>query len=280
MNRLAASLCALATLSAAPSLAQTREEIEQYKKMTIFFIGGSAVINAEPYVGVNEEEPNILPVPFYVYNKNNLTLAGPNISYRFWRPLDVQLSLEGRYRFQNYDEEDSPFLQGMNARNGTFEVGVKAAERFGRLRLEAEAMTDVAGQHDGYELTARATLEIGNGRMISFRPLGGVSYQSENLVNYYYGVTFSEAATGLPDGDGGFADRPAYFGEAALVPFAGAQGRIRLSRRLQLQGQVKRSFLPEEITDSPIVGSVNRTSAFIGLSYALSGPGVKPGQWL
>lgn len=274
---LAASL--LATASAA--LAQTPEEIEAYKKMTIFQLGIALAVNDEPYVGFNDGEPNILAVPFYVYNKNNLTLAGPNISYRFWRPLDVQISAEAKYRFQNYEEDDSPFLEGMGDRNGTFEVGLKAQKRFDRLRLQAEGFVDAANQHDGYELTARATYEIANGRMLSLRPTVGVSYQSENLIQYYYGVTFDEARTNVAVGDGTFMDRPEYFADGgAITPFAGAQIRLRLSRRLSFQGQVKTAFLPSEIKDSPIVGSDNRTSAFLGLSYALSGPGVKKGQWL
>ncbi|GGY39811.1 MipA/OmpV family protein [Parvularcula lutaonensis] len=261
--------------------AQTPEEIEQYKKMTIFQLGAAVAVNNEPYRNFNGGDPNKLVVPFYVYNKNNLTLAGPNISYRFWRPLDVQISAEGKYRFQNYEEDDSPFLEGMGDRNGTFEVGLKAQKRYNRLRLQAEGFVDAAGQHDGYELTARATLEVGNGRMISFRPLVGVSYQSENLIQYYYGITNAEARVNQAVGDGTFMDRPAYFADGgAVTPFAGAQVRVRLSRRLAFQGQVKSAFLPDGITDSAIVEKDNRTSAFFGLSYALSGPGVKPGQWL
>ncbi|MCQ8185752.1 MipA/OmpV family protein [Parvularcula maris] len=268
----------MAASSFALASAQTPEEIEQYKKMTIFQVGLATAINNEPYRGL-DDSPTILPVPFYVYNKNNLTLAGPNVSYRFWRPLDVQLSAEGRYRFQNYDEDDSPFLEGLGNRNGTFEVGIKGQKRINRLRLQAQAMTDVAGQHDGHELQAQATFEVGNGRMISFRPTGGVNYLSQNVVHYYYGVNPGEARLNLPTGEGDFMDRTAFRGESAFVPFTGAEVRIRLSRRFALSGQVKASFLPEEITDSPIVGSSTRTSAFIGLSYGLSGPGIKKGQW-
>jgi outer membrane protein len=268
----AAAACTLTSASA-----QTPEEIERYKKMTIFQVGVATAINNEPYRGT---DANILAIPFYVYNKNNLTLAGPNVSYRFWRPLDVQLSAEGRYRFQNYDEDDSPFLEGMGNRNGTFEVGIKAQKRIDRLRLQAQALTDVAGQHDGHELQLQATFEVGNGRMISFRPTAGVNYLSQNLTHYYYGVNPGEARMALDTGGGELMDRIAFRGDSAFVPFSGAEVRIRLSRRLALSGQVKASFLPEEVTDSPIVGNSTRTSAFIGLSYGLSGPGIKKGQWL
>ncbi|NNU16396.1 MipA/OmpV family protein [Parvularcula sp. ZS-1/3] len=272
----AAAYCLLT----AGASAQTPEEIERYKKMTIFQIGLAVAVNDEPYVNFNDGTPNILAVPFYVYNKNNLTLAGPNISYRFWKPGGVQLSAEAKYRFQNYDEDDSPFLEGMGDRNGTFEVGMKAQKRVDRLRLQANGFVDVAGQHDGYELQALATLEVGNGRMISFRPLMGIAYQSENVLQYYYGVTAEEARTGLAVGDGTFMDRPEYSAGPGFTPFAGAEFRIRLSRRLALSGQLKNNFLGDEIVDSPIVESGNRASAFVGLSYGLSGPGIIKGKWL
>jgi outer membrane protein len=258
--------------------AQTPEEIEQYKKMTIFQVGIATAINNEPYRGTGSLD-NVLPVPFYVYNKNNLTLAGPNISYRFWRPLDVQLSGEGRYRFQNYDEDDSPFLEGLGDRNGTFEVGIKAQKRIDRLRLQSRFLIDVAGQHDGYEWQNQATFEIGNGRMISFRPTVGVTYQSQNLNHFYYGVNPGEVRLGLDTGEDSFMDRTAFRGTGTFVPQAGAEVRIRLSRRFSLSGQTKASFLPDDIADSPIVADSARTSAFIALSYGLSGPGIVKGQW-
>jgi outer membrane protein len=277
MKRTATALIALG-LAGGQAQAQTPEEIELYKKMTIFSVGAAVAINDEPYEDFNGGSPNILAVPFYVYNKNNLTLAGPNISYRFWKPAGIQLSAEGKYRFQNYDASDSDYLAGMDGRNGTFELGLRAGKRIGRLRLRVDGMFDVAGQHDGHELQAFANVELGNGRMISFRPMGGVSYLSENFTNYYYGVRAEEARAELLTEDGLVA-RPFYQPDGTLVPFAGAEARIRISRRIQLNGQVKTAFLPEEITDSAIVGANNRTSAFIGLSYSLSGPGVKKGQW-
>lgn len=266
--------------ASASALAQTPEEMEAYRKMTIFQLGVAVAVNDEPYVGFNDGDPNILAVPFYVYNKDNLTLAGPNVSYRFWRPLGVQLSAEAKYRFQNYEEDDSPFLDGLGDRNGTFEVGVKAQKRFDRLRVYAEGFVDTLGNHDGYELSTGASFEMANGRMLSFRPSVGVSYQSQNVIHYYYGVNPGEARTNLAVGDGTFRDRNAFVvDDGAVTPFAGAQLRLRLSRRLSFQGQVKTAFLPDEIADSPIVDSSHRTSAFFGVSYALSGPGVIRGQW-
>ncbi|MEM9840558.1 MAG: MipA/OmpV family protein [Pseudomonadota bacterium] len=271
-----ALLSALASLCVAVSAgasAQTPEEIERYKQMTILSVGLAGVFNAEPYVGLDNR---VLPIPFFAYNKNNLTVGGPNVSYRFWRPLGVQLSAETRFRFQAYDADDSPFLEGMEGRNGTLELGMRAQKRWDRLRVRGGAFVDVAGQHDGYQINLQANYEVANGRIASLRPTLGVSYQSQNIINYYYGVRTGEARTGVSRGNGTVSDRPTYFGEEAFIPYAGLEGRFRLSRRLQLAGQARADFLPTEVTDSPIIGPSTRYSAFFGVNYLLSGPGVTP----
>lgn len=305
MFKFGSRLLAVGASLLAMAQAQTEEEIERYKKMTILSVGVAAPIQVEPYQDFRGGGVRSFAVPFYVYNKNNLTLAGPNVSYRFWKPLGVQLSAEGRYRFQNFEANDSPVLEGMDDRNGTFEVGLRAGRRFDRLRIRAEGMADVFGQHRGYEMQAFANFEVGNGRMISFRPEAGVLYQNRDVVNYYYGVKDREAlfldASGDPlvlgpgaDGgpltvddfertgirEDGSLIRPAYQSDGAVVPFVGATARIRLSRRIQFNAQVRSRFLPDEITNSPIVDQNHRTTAFIGLSYGLSGPGIKKGEWL
>ncbi|MEM9810392.1 MAG: MipA/OmpV family protein [Pseudomonadota bacterium] len=244
--------------------AQTQEEIERFSKMTTFAVGGAVAIIDEPY---RELDPNVrvLPIPFYIFNKGNLTLAGPNVSYRFWKPTKTTtVSFEGRYRFQGYDADDSPFLQGMDDRNGTLELGARAVHRIGRLRLQFEGMTDVAGQHDGFAAEARATFEVSNFRAYSLRPLGGIRIRSSNFVDYYFGVENDEVRL----------DRGFFEGDTAYIPFVGANFRGRISRRIQMNGSVTMDFLPSEITDSPIVGDDYRVGAFIGLSYMFAGPGV------
>ncbi|NRA31083.1 MAG: MipA/OmpV family protein [Parvularculaceae bacterium] len=280
MKNLGLSLLVAAFASLSVSAAQTPEEIERYKKMTILSVGAAMVLNDEPYAGFNDGEMRRLVVPFFAYNKNNLTVAGPNISYRFWRPGGVQLSAETRYRFQNYDSDDSPYLEGMDNRDGTLELGLQGQKRWNRLRVQGRGFVDVAGQHDGYELQARATFEVSDGRALSFRPAVGVSYQSQNVTNHYFGVRANEARNDIDVGGGELFDRAAYFPDSAWVPTVGAEFRLRMSRRIQLGGQVRTDFFPDEIADSPIVDSDTRFSAFMGLSYLLSGPGVEKGRWL
>ncbi|MEM7739497.1 MAG: MipA/OmpV family protein [Pseudomonadota bacterium] len=264
MRSICLSMAALAAALVGTAAAQTQEEIERYKDMTIFAVGGSLAVNVEPYRGL-EDEIQIIPVPFFIFNKGDLTVAGPNISYRFAKPTPTTtVSFESRYRFQGYDASDSDFLTGMDDRDGTFELGGRLVHRIGRLRIQLQGMTDVSGTHDGFEAEARATFEVSNGRMISLRPLGGIRFQSSNFVDYYYGVENDEATLA----------RPFFEGEKTAVPFVGANMRMRLTRRVQLNGSFTMNLLPDDITESPIVDKDSRIGAFMGISYMFSGPGV------
>jgi outer membrane protein len=236
---------------------------EAMRKQTTLAVGLAAVVNNEPYVGI---DPTVLPVPFFLFNRNKLTVAGPNVTYRFARLGETQLSLEGRYRFQNLDPDDSDALEGMAERDGTYEVGARALRRFGKWRLEGMGYGDVAGQHDGFELTGRVGYELGDGMRYSFRPQAGVRYQSQNLLNHYYGVRADEART-----ERSFT----FIDDGAAVPFVGAQGYMRVGRRWQVQGRANLDALPDTITDSPIVDQDTRFSLFVGANYLLKGPGVR-----
>ena len=267
MRLLTVSPAVVAAALFGPAAAQTQEEIERYKDMTIFAVGGSLAVNVEPYRGL-DDEVQIIPVPFFIFNKGNVTVAGPNISYRFAKPTKTTtVSFETRYRFQGYDASDSDFLTGMDDRDGTFEVGGRLVHRIGRLRIQLQAMSDVSGTHDGYEAEARATLEVSNGRMISLRPLGGMRFQSSNFVDYYFGVEADEVTP----------ERRFYDGDRTIVPFVGANMRMRMTRRIQLNVSFTMNLLPDDITNSPIVDQDRRIGAFVGLSYMFAGPGVGKG---
>ncbi|MEE4210870.1 MAG: MipA/OmpV family protein [Parvularcula sp.] len=265
--RLSALFCSAAACLTSEAFAQAGDspgiDREAMRRQTTMAVGVAAVVNDEPYAGI---DATVLPVPFFLYNKGDITIAGPNLTWRFAKLSGTQLSAEGRYRFQNLDPDDSDALDGMDDRDGTYELGLRAMHRIGKLRLEAMGFADVANQHDGYELTGRLGYELGDGLRYSLRPQGGVRLQSQNLINHYYGVRADEA----------LASRPfTFLDEDAVVPFVGAQGYMRVSRRIQLQGRANLDFLPDTITNSPIVEDDHRFSLFVGFNYLLKGPGLR-----
>ena len=91
----------------------------------------------------------------------------------------------------------------------------------------------------------------------TFIPTLAVKWQSEDLVDYYYGVRDVEALPG----------RPAYHPGAAVVPEL-ALLATRAFGQWTLFGRVGHSWLPDEIADSPIVDADSRTTVMLGLGWS------------
>lgn len=244
-------------------------------KPTILQVGGAVAINAEPYRGFDSGDTNIFPVPFILYRKGDLTVAGPQVSYALWTPYRTQISGAARYRFQNYDDADSPFLAGMGSRTGTVEIGVQARRAFGKFALSADGFLDIAGNHDGHELTANLAYNWQPTRKLTVSPSVGFAYQSENLIQYYFGVSPDDARLAQPVGNGTFRDRNAYvLDQGTINPQVGLQVRWQFKPRWTLFTTAQTAFLSDDITDSPIVEADVRSSALFGVSYTLKAPGL------
>jgi outer membrane protein len=86
----------------------------------------------------------------------------------------------------------------------------------------------------------------------------GVTWESADFVDYYYGVRPGEAT----------AERPAFDGDAATNRFVGLASRYRLTKRLGLFALVRHTWLDDTITASPIVDTDNDYSGVLAVTYA------------
>jgi outer membrane protein len=160
-------------------------------------------------------------------------------------------------RTDGYRAEDSDFLAGMDDRRFSFDGGVAGTwrnENFGQLELSLA--TDVMGRHHGQEVEFSYTALFKAGGW-TFVPALAAKWQSEELVDYYWGVRADEA---LPV-------RPEYHAGAAVVP----ELSLLATRRFgawTLYARVAHSWLPGEIADSPIVERDARTGIALGIGWS------------
>jgi outer membrane protein len=91
----------------------------------------------------------------------------------------------------------------------------------------------------------------------TLRPEVGVSWQSSDFNDYYFGVDDDEVRAG----------RAAYEADASVTPFAGVQLEYAVSKQTHLIGGVGYGRLGDEISDSPIVDERSVGGAYMGLSY-------------
>lgn len=211
-------------------------------------IGVAAAMRDSPYVG---EGTRLRPLPL-------LTFEGERV---FWSGLSggvhaikgdhfgVDLILAGR--FDGFDIEDLGRTElarnGLDAslledRDDGLDAGI-AFNWFGRAgQLKLRALADITDASGGHEVAIDYgyALHWGDTTVV---PGVGVRWMSSDLVRYYYGVLDEEIARGVTPYDPG----------SALVPQVSVGFSRPLGRKWKLLGAVDYQFLPNEITDSPLI---------------------------
>ncbi len=136
------------------------------------------------------------------------------------------------------------------------ELGIEllADGRWGQLQLTA--YHDVSGTHEGYELE----IDYGYGwrkQRFYVEPSFGLSFKSEELNDYYWGVHADEMNDALPG----------YTAGSGINSFARLQFSYQISRNWMFSfvGEVER--LNDEAAGSPIVEEQNVFGYFAGFGY-------------
>jgi len=213
-------------------------------------LGVAALWESELY---RDLDASVTAYPFATWRAGRFFLRGPGLGVELWTDDAWKFDVFAQWRFDGYDAEDSDFLAGMDDRRETLDAGL-AVERklgdFGRLNLSAS--TDTLGRHDGQELELQWSYPL---RFVEGQVRA--RWQSDALVDYYYGVTPQEA---LPD-------RPAYEPGSGLTWSLGLVSAIPLGKRWLVFVGANVDLLPDSIQDSPIVDSSTSTRVFAALAW-------------
>jgi outer membrane protein len=136
------------------------------------------------------------------------------------------------------------------------ELGLEllADGRWGMLQIAA--FHDVSGTHEGYEVEFDYGYGWRNQRFY-VEPSFGLSFKSEDLNNYYWGVPADNIGTVLPG----------YTAGSGVNAFARLQFSYQITRNWSFSfvGEVER--MNDEAADSPIVEEQNVFGYFAGLAY-------------
>jgi outer membrane protein len=273
-------LVGLAALVPVSAAAQTsplgtfdREVTKFLPKDARLVVGGGLGMISQPYVGT--DTVRFVPEPLLVFQTEKFSFVGRTLAYEFLEKENMSVSAIAEWRFFGHDGgEDSPFLEGMEERKGTAELGLRAEYEMGPTHFSATFRADALSRHDGYELELRASNELSSWRPLSVRPNIGLRFQTQGLTNYYFGVRENEALTGTLDISGaadtsdpaGLA-RPAYRPDGAFTPFVGLTARQSVSPKFAAVGGFDLNLFDKTVTDSPIVEESTQMFAFVGLIY-------------
>jgi outer membrane protein len=228
-----------------------------------FLLGPSVVVLDKPYSGKDAE---VFPYPaaMFIYDRFYFAIdkAGCRLlaNQRTAEPAPgttlLYLDASARWRSDGYDSDDSDKLEGMHNRHKTMDVGGEfgVAGEWGTVTVNL--VTDSLNHHNGretrviYSKTIKHCFDVNT---LNITPLAGLALQSENLVNYYYGVRSDEVRPG----------RPAYRPDSAVNVILGINANYRLDRDWTMLAGINYYLLDDEIRDSPIV-SRDYTISFIG----------------
>jgi outer membrane protein len=141
-------------------------------------------------------------------------------------------------------------------RDYAIEAGAEllAGGNWGRLQLAA--FHDVSDTHGGYQLNADYSLGVRRQRWY-LEPSIGVSFKSESLNDYYWGVQPDEANALLPE----------YSAGAGTNVSARLLGSYQVTTEWALTAVVEYERLNVEAAASPLVDEDYVTSFFVGFGY-------------
>jgi outer membrane protein len=125
--------------------------------------------------------------------------------------------------------------------------------------LQVQILHDVNNVYNGFngqiELTRIIKIEPLPNTVMSFSI--GTNIKSKDLVDYYYGI--SQTAESSVDLD--------YHGKLSITPYFRLVLKHQLSERWQAKLNIKRIFLDDAMTDSPLVKDDYINTIFAGVSY-------------
>ena len=237
-------------LTAGPATAQDAPETQPR-----WTFGALAIHRDAPYRQIDDDP---LLVPLVRFEGERAYLRGLRGGYVLHREDGFEFGPFLQVRGDGYDASDSPFLAGMRDRKFSLDAGVAASWRIPRVgQFELSLATDALDRSGGQEAEFSYTV-LFKAAGWQVLPSLSVRWQSGDLLDYYYGVRADEALVG----------RPAYRADSAVSPELAVLATRPVGERWHLFARIGHTWLPSEVTDSPIVDADGRTTAIFGIGYS------------
>lgn len=253
----------LACLSILPVLAVAQTTPQSEPAPSRWALGLGVGVSDSPYAG---EGTKVTPLPLIHFEGERFFFRGLTGGAHLMRGKSFDVDIIASFRTDGIDAKD--FGRKELARNGIdrdlledrdmgLDMGVAAAWRGTAGQVEFTAKADVTGASKGFELVAEYGYEFELGRG-NLTPSVSVSYLSKDMANYYYGTLKKEVARGVVD----------YKPGAAVIPKLGLTYHHPIGQNWRLTTAVEYKFLPNKITNSPLVeaNTNGEASVMLGIS--------------
>lgn len=218
-------------------------------------IGAGAFMLSSIYKDVDN---TVLPIPIIVWRNDYFFVKGAKAGVILHETDESRVNVYTAPRFMGYDDEDSTTLSGMSERDMSMDIGIEAAWAVADLEgvtLTAGFAGDMLSEHEGYESKLTLSKKFEKDIYVLI-PSIGLKWQSEDMTNYYYGVSSSEAT----------ATRSEYNAEDTVNYFIDCNFNLGLSQDWILVTVFNAEFIGNNISNSPIVDDDVILSGVLGLA--------------
>jgi len=183
--------------------------------------------------------------PVISYENGPLSISGEGIVYRLTEAEDGQFAISAGLGVSgnSYKSSDADGLKGMSRRHDGVDIGAGIAWETDMGSFSAMVRQDVSDTHKGQQLDLGYEITLPVHPYLLVSPSAGISYQSEDYVDYYFGVKDKEAT----------ADRAAYKGDGTVNTTLGVSFIIPITDRWNIINANTYTWLGDGISDSPIV---------------------------
>jgi outer membrane protein len=197
------------------------------------------------------------PFPLILYEGDRFFARGSNVGWKFIRGGEWELSALIEFQGDGYESSDSDFLNGMDDRDPYVGAGGQVTWQPSKWGFTLKGTTDITSESDGSQVTGKVHWTNKNGPFV-LKLAGGAAWQSEDYVDYYFGVKSSEAIPG----------RPRYspsdeinYNLAGLVFYQQPESPWLIASGL------KYTFYGDDVDDSPITSDDQELAVFFGVGY-------------
>ncbi len=195
-------------------------------------------------------------IPDFLIEGDRFNLGTSGLTFEVIQRGDFTLSARLAPRWFAADPADVAGLEQLK-RDIAIEAGLSARFAFGNFEAELEALQDVSDTHGGMAVNASLSTGFSVSDRFTIGAKAGATWMDADLATYSYGVFPAEASGSLA----------AYRVGDSVTPSISIKASYALADHISLTGGVETSFLPESVTDSPIVKRETLTSVVIGLRY-------------
>lgn len=240
---------ALSTLAISSAHAQNEGLAEPAKSS--WALGGGVVAIDKAYRDFDTE---ILGMPVVSYENKWISASIPTFDVKLYSGDALSFRLRVRYARDGYEDDDSPFLAGMEERKASAWAGGAVIWKNNFANVSAEFLTDVMEESEGTRARLQIDRRFAMGKF-GISPRVAAEWVDDKYVDYYYGVRQSEVT----------ANRAFYEGKATTNVHVGVRMDYTMARKHTVFLDLSANRFGSAVDDSPLVDKPDQTS--IGLGY-------------